>query len=131
MNLEEQIEKGKRLISQGKALGKDTRALEERVMALEAQLKECLKENHDNTPSWYTEEDHKAKAVLEGVCKGCNHLLPVRDDIERYEFNGLWCAAFKKKLEAKIESCPGLKPISEGLSEIIAKMKEQGELYGI
>jgi hypothetical protein len=40
MRLEEQIEKGKRLISQGKSLGRDTKALEERVKTLEERLRE-------------------------------------------------------------------------------------------
>lgn len=45
MHLEEQIERGRNLISRGKSLGKDTRALEERVKALQVQLKEYLKES--------------------------------------------------------------------------------------
>lgn len=125
MDLEEQIEEGKRLIIQGKSRGKDTKALEERVRVLEAQLKE----RNEKTPAWYTEEDRKAKAVLEGICKGCAHLLLVRDISSKHEFKGVWCAILKKKLEeAQAESCPKFRSLAQELAELIVDMKARGEI---
>lgn len=128
MHLEEQIEKGKRLIIRGKSLCKDTKALEEKVKALEQQLKRHRTENPDNAPAWYTEEDRKAVAVLNGICKTCAHFLLVKDNSTKHEFKGVWCAALKKKLEAKVESCPKFRSIAQQLAELIVDMKTQGEL---
>lgn len=52
MDLEEQIEKGKELIGRGKSLGKDTLSLEERVMALEIQLKEHRNGEPERKKDW-------------------------------------------------------------------------------
>ncbi len=128
IDLEENVRKGRELIQKGKALGKDIKLLEERVRVLEAQLKEHPKENPDSFPDWYTEEDGKAMPVLNGICKRCTHLLLVKDNSSKHEFKGVWCATFKKKLEDKVESCPGFRPISERLAELIANMKARGEL---
>ncbi len=79
-------------------------------------------------PSWYTDEDHKAKSVLDGICKGCAHLLLVKDNSSKHEFKGVWCAALKKKLEVKVESCPKFRSFAQELAEIITNMKARGEL---
>lgn len=122
MYLQEQIEKGKKLISQGKCLGKDTTALEERVKVLEAQLKERLHESPYNRPAWYTDEDRKAVAILQGICKTCTHLLLVKDNSTQYEFKGIWCAALRVKLEVKVESCPKFYALGDEIDRLTKQM---------
>ncbi len=62
------------------------------------------------------------KFVLEGLCLKCFYL--------NYESNreSFSCAKYEIKLDGIVESCPAFMAISEGLGQLIAKMKEQGEL---
>jgi hypothetical protein len=122
IDLEENVRKGRELIQKGKSLGKDTRALEERVRALEAQLRKHLKGNPDNFPNWYTEEDRKAMAVQEGICKTCAHLWFVKDNNPKHEFKGLWCAALKVKLEEKVETCPQFYAFGDEVDRLAKQM---------
>ncbi len=117
INLEEQITKGKDLIDKLRAAGKDVSAVKERVQVLETKLQEQQKKY----PAWYTEEDRKAKAVLEGTCRECAHLLLVKDNSVRHEFKGLWCAALKLKLVANVDSCPKFYALSDEIDRLANK----------
>ncbi len=63
--------------------------------------------------------------VVKGKCLMCFYIT--------IDNNGdsLVCARYGFEPKCLVESCPGFKPVSEGLHEVIVKMKEQGELYGI
>ena len=59
--------------------------------------------------------------VLEGLCLSCFYL-------NFGDKGGFFiCAKYKISLDGIVESCPGFRPISEGLDELIAKMIQQGE----
>jgi len=60
--------------------------------------------------------------VLQGLCLKCFYLIY---DVEQDMFE---CDKFHMKLDGKVESCPGYMVISEGLNEMIIKMKANGEL---
>jgi len=62
------------------------------------------------------------RIVLEGLCLKCFYL--------NFEENGekFVCANYKIELDGLVDSCPGFMVISEGLSEMIRKMKSNGEL---
>ncbi len=79
-------------------------------------------QNKDDFPAWYTEEGRKAKAVQEGICKDCAHLWLIRDDRGNFEFKGVWCAIFKRKLEAKVESCPKFYALGDEIDRLIKQM---------
>jgi len=134
--IEEQINRGSLLIEKAKVTGKDIEPIINRVEKLKRNLNEQLQneesekdlDNSENVPDWYTEEDRKAKLVLEGRCKSCFHLWFVNSDMDNRCFKGFWCQTFKKKLSNKIENCQGFLSNSEGLDQLIAKMKAEGEL---
>lgn len=125
-SIEEQINKGNLLIEKAKSFGSDTKPLEIRVKKLKSILKEQLSEQDStqsvNIPSWYTEEDRKAKEVLNGICKSCAHLLIVKDNDHEFELNGFWCTAYKKKLEIKLENCHEYYPLSDEIDRIIKNL---------
>lgn len=73
-------------------------------------------------PGWYKEEDLKAIAVLDGICKGCAHLLLVRDNNTKGEFKGIWCAVLKSKLEAKVESCPEFYALRDEIDRLLKQV---------
>ena len=60
--------------------------------------------------------------VVKGKCLTCFYLT-FRNNGESFI-----CAKYNFEPVGAVESCPGFRPIAEGLTEIIAKMKEKGEL---
>ena len=73
-------------------------------------------------PSWYTEEDRMAKAVMEGICKGCAHLLFLRENSLLYEFKGVWCAVLKKKLQVKVDGCTKFYELGDEIERLIKEL---------
>jgi hypothetical protein len=60
--------------------------------------------------------------VVKGKCLTCFYLT-FRNNGESFV-----CAKYNFELKGAVERCPGFKPIAEGLSELIARMKAQREL---
>jgi hypothetical protein len=60
--------------------------------------------------------------VLEGLCLKCFYST-LSEDRERF-----YCDKFKIRLEGVVERCGEYMPISEGLDQLIARMKANGEL---
>jgi len=60
--------------------------------------------------------------VLDGICLKCFHLIYSVDQ-KRFE-----CDKYRMILSGKVQRCPGFLPISEGVDQLIAKMKAQGEI---
>ncbi|MGB7292427.1 MAG: hypothetical protein WBD99_09665 [Thermodesulfobacteriota bacterium] len=66
--------------------------------------------------------DQIKELVLQGLCIKCFYLT-FSEDRER-----LNCDKYKITLEGIVESCGGYISISEGLEELIIRMKANGEL---
>jgi len=62
------------------------------------------------------------RLVLQGLCLSCFY-LNFGDKGESFV-----CAKYQIRLDGIVKDCPGFKPISEGLDELIARMQEKGEL---
>lgn len=60
--------------------------------------------------------------VVKGKCLTCFYLT-FRNNGESFV-----CAKYDFEPKGAVESCPGFRPISEGLDELITKMKAKGEL---
>ncbi len=60
--------------------------------------------------------------VVHGKCLTCFYLT--------FRKNGelFVCAKYEFEPKGAMESCPGLRPIAEGLAELVERMKAQGEL---
>lgn len=67
-------------------------------------------------------KDQIKELVLKGLCIKCFYLT-FSEDRER-----LYCDKYKITLEGIVESCGGFMSISEGLDELITRMKANGEL---
>jgi len=109
-NLSKKIAWGKSLIERGKKLGKDTRLIEARVMALQRRL--------DPT------SEAAKQAVLDGICKGCFHL-----GYDNYKPRGKWaffCRSLKRKLNVTLNSCSVYKSNSDGFAELLKEMRDKG-----
>jgi hypothetical protein len=66
--------------------------------------------------------DQIKELVLNGLCLRCFYLT-FSDNRER-----LYCDKYKITLEGIVEKCGGYMSISEGLDELITRMKANGEL---
>lgn len=60
--------------------------------------------------------------VVNGKCLTCCYLT-FRDRGESFV-----CAKYEFEPKGAVESCPGFRPISQGLAELVASMKAQREL---
>jgi hypothetical protein len=60
--------------------------------------------------------------VVKGKCLTCFYLT-FRNNAESF-----LCAKYEFEPKGAVESCPGFRPISEGLDELIKKMNTKGEL---
>ncbi len=69
----------------------------------------------------FSQQDLK-RLVLQGLCLKCFYSYFIE------EIDSFACAKYNINLDGKVRTCPGFKPISEGLDELIVKMKAQGEL---
>lgn len=61
-------------------------------------------------------------AVVKGKCLKCFYLT------FRNKGESFVCAKYNFEPAGAVESCPGFRPIAEGLAELIAMMKAKGEL---
>lgn len=60
--------------------------------------------------------------VVKGKCLTCFYLT------FRNKRESFICAKYDFEPKGAVESCPGFRPIAEGLAELVTKMKAKGEL---
>lgn len=81
----------------------------------------CLQKNVRKTYGGTMSFGQDKAQVVRGKCLTCFYL----NFIDRGE--SFVCTKYNFEPKGAVESCPGFKPIAEGLDELIAKMKAQGE----
>lgn len=66
--------------------------------------------------------DQDKAQVVKGKCLTCFYLT-FRNNGESFI-----CEKYNFEPKGAVDSCPGFRPIAEGLTELISRMKAQGEL---